>query len=275
MLNPAQPDPQLSTPVWTTPNAGQHITGLPKFLVDLKYLWLEQILEVRTTWYVFLVFSIILPISMVFGFSRMGTGLNDTSSLLYIISGSAIFAVASDGLYTMATRIGSMKKDGTLVYYASLPISKVAFLMAIVFSRLIVTLPGMIAPMLFGHWLYGVDLQLNVWLLFLLPLNALALSAVGLAIGALIDSMDMILMIVNIIMLVLIMAAPVFMPMQSLPVPLQILAYFLPPTYAADALRQALAGTFGTSFYFDVAMLIGITLVSFYVMNRWLSWRQK
>ena len=76
----------------------------------------------------------------------------------------------------MAVRIGSMKKEGMLLYYASLPINKVAFVTAIMLSRLSVTLPGMIAPMLFGTLIYKVDLNFNVWILLLLPLTALALD---------------------------------------------------------------------------------------------------
>src|ERR1043165_3857626 len=134
------------------------IGGLRKFAVDLKYLWLEQMLEIRTIWYWYFIFSLFLPIAMVFGFARIGSGLTDANSLIYIISGSAIFSVANDGLYTMAIRIGSMKKEGMLLYYASLPINKVAFVTAIMVSRLRVTLPGMVAPILFGSLIYKVNL---------------------------------------------------------------------------------------------------------------------
>lgn len=249
------------------------IDGLRKFAVDLKYLWLEQMLEIRTIWYWYFIFSLVLPLSMVFGFARMGSGLTDTASLIYIISGSAIFSVANDGLYTMAVRIGSMKKEGMLLYYASLPISKVAFVAAIMLSRLTVTLPGMLAPMLFGSLLYKVDLHFSLWIILLLPLTALALSAIGMALGSLIHSLEMVQIIVNLLLFVLIMAAPVFIPWQSLPLPLQLFAYILPPSYAADALRHVLSGAIDTAFYIDVLVLSGLTLISFVILNRWLNWR--
>ena len=98
--------------ITNTPMPTARIEGLRKFCVDLKYLWLEQMLEIRTIWYWYLIFSLVLPLAMVFGFTRIGSGLTDTNSLIFIISGSAIFSVANDGLYTMAVRIGSMKKEG-------------------------------------------------------------------------------------------------------------------------------------------------------------------
>src|SRR4051794_24558401 len=85
--------------------------GVRKFLVDLKFLWLEQILEIRATWYWLLTFSLVLPLAMVFGFARIGGMTPDRARLLYVISGAAIFAATNDGLYGLAVRIGSMKQS--------------------------------------------------------------------------------------------------------------------------------------------------------------------
>jgi ABC-2 type transport system permease protein len=243
--------------------------------VDLKYLWLEQMLEIRTLWYWYFVFSLFLPLAMVFGFARMGSGLTDHASLIYIISGSAIFSVANDGLYTVAVRIGSMKKEGMLLYYASLPISKIAFVIATVLARLIVTLPGMLAPLVFGSVVYHVNLEFSLWIVLLLPLVALAMCSIGMALGSFITSLEMIQIIVNMLLFMLVMAAPVFIPVQALPLPLQVIGYLLPPTYAADALRHALNGTIGTAFYTDIAVLVVMIIISFYVLNRWLRWQIK
>lgn len=243
--------------------------------MDLKYLWLEQMLEIRTIWYWYFIFSFFLPLAMVFGFTRMGSGLTDNASLIYVISGSAIFSVANDGLYSVAVRIGSMKKEGMLLYYASLPISKIAFVIATVLARMVVTLPGMLVPLVFGSAVYHVQLEFNLWIVLLLPLMALAMCSIGMALGSFINSLEMIQIIVNLLLFMLVMAAPVFIPMQALPLPLQILGYLLPPTYAADALRHALNGTIGTAFYVDLVVLIAMIIASFYVLNRWLRWRLK
>jgi ABC-2 type transport system permease protein len=232
-------------------------------------------LEIRTIWYWYFIFSLFLPLAMVFGFARMGSGLTDRASLIYIISGSAIFSVANDGLYTVAVRIGSMKKEGMLLYYASLPISKIAFVVAIVLARLVVTLPGMLAPLVFGSVVYHIDLDFSPWIVLLLPLMALAMCSIGMALGSFINSLELIQIVVNMLLFMLVMAAPVFIPMESLPAPMQILGYLLPPTYAADALRHALNQTIGTAFYTDIAVLTGMIILSFFVLNRWLRWQIK
>ena len=244
-----------------------------KFWVDLKYLWLEQMMEIKVSWYWYLLFSLVIPLAMVFGFARFGRGLTDQTSLIYIISGSAIFAVVNDGLYAMAMRLGAMKKEGMLVYYASLPINKVAFVMAIMTSRLLILLPGMIFPILAGSIIYNVHLQLSPWIFVLLPLTALSMSIVGMAVGLMVDNLELTNWIVTSVLFLVVMAAPVFIPISALPVPIQFLSYAFPPSYAADALRRLFVGDMGTTFYLDLAILTLMVAASFYIFRRWSFWR--
>ncbi|MBC7813958.1 MAG: ABC transporter permease [Burkholderiales bacterium] len=248
-------------------------SGMAKFFTDLKYLWLEQILEVRAVWYLYLTFSVLLPFAMIFGFTRMGSGLRDYNSLLYIITGASIFAVTNDGLYTLAVRMTTMKKEGMLLYYASLPISKIAFVMAIILSRLVITLPGMLISIFGGLAMYGAELNFSLWIVVVLVITALALSSIGMALGALVDNVEVIQVVSNVLLFVLIMAAPVFIPYDALPLPLQLASYLFPPTYAAAALRLALSGNIGPEFYGHIAVLLAMTVVSFAILNRWIRWR--
>lgn len=244
-----------------------------KFLVDVYYIWLEQMLEVRAAWGFYAVFALLMPLTMVFGFGRMGSAGSDSAGLLYIISGSAVFSVANEGIAGLAQRVGEMKRDGTLLYYAALPISKAAFILALICSRLVVTLPGMLVALLAGAWLYGIDLAGGPWMLVVLPLTGMALASIGMAVGALMKSFDMIVATTNLLLVVLLMAAPVFIPIEALPWPLRWLGYALPPTYAADAMRLALGGTISTRFYFDIGMLLAMTIGSLATLGRWLRWR--
>jgi ABC-2 type transport system permease protein len=251
------------------------IQGWQKTLVDLKFLILEQLLEIRVTWYWHVIFAVVLPIALVFGFGRVGTGLKDRESLLFIISGAAIFAVANDGLYQMAVRVGVMRKEGIMVYYASLPISRFALTAALVVSRLVVTLPGMVVPIVFGMAIYNVQFEFSPWILLLLPLTALVLSSVGMAVGLLIENLEVMQLIANLLVFILVMGAPVFIPIEALPLPLQMVGYLLPPTYAAAALRLALSGTINGEFFLNLAVLVAMLPVSFWLLNRWLTWRVK
>ncbi len=250
------------------------ITGLQKFFVDCKYLLLEQLLEMAHTWYWHVSFALVLPIAFVFGFGRIGGGNNASpEGLLYVISGAAVFAVANDGLYVLASRIGLMRRDGQLLYYTSLPINRSALFIALIASRLLITLPGMLIPLVFGAWLYDLPLTFSLWLVILFPVAALALSAMGMLLGSVIESLDILYMLTNLILFILVMGAPVFIPMEMLPLPLQIVGYALPPTYVANALRAILTNNIDTVFYANLAVLFGMAIFGFLAVQRWLRWR--
>ena len=273
-LDAAEPDDLEPAPEPVTPApATRRARGPRRALTEFRYLLAEQLLEVRTTWSWHLLLSVLMPAAMVFGLARIGNGLGDATSLLYIVSGAAVFAVATEGIGTLAQRIGMLRKDGMMVYYASLPIGRASFLAAMVSARLLLVLPGLVTPVIAAILLYDADFTLSPALLPVLLVTCLSLSAFGLAIGTLVSSQDLIVVITNLLVFVLLLAAPVLIPAESLPVALRVLGYLLPPTYAADALRQALSGQFGTAFALDMTVLVAMAALGLAVATRWIRWR--
>lgn len=244
-----------------------------KFLIDLWILLLEQLFEIRTTWYWHLLFAVVLPVAMVFGFARIGTATPSRESLVFIVSGAAIFAVVNDGLYAMAIRIGQMRQSGMLLYYATLPIRRTAFIIALMISRLLITMPGMMITLVFGSTLYHLDFSLNMSVILLLLFLGLTFSALGMTLGMWLDNVELIQVVVNLLLFVLIMATPVFIAPQALPGPLQVISLALPPTYAAAALRSMLTGVLDTPFYLNLSVLTAFMFLSFIWLERRGRWQ--
>jgi ABC-2 type transport system permease protein len=246
-----------------------------KGLRDFKYLFLEQVLQLRTTWPFTLSLAVIFPLLILFGFSRIGGQLPDREGLIYIIAGTSVYSMVLEGIFMVSQQTVSLKQQGKFIYYASLPISKIAFVLALLFSRLlIIGLPGMLTPLILGTIFYHIRLEITLlWVLVLLPLTALSLSVVGMCLGLMFDSLEMVGLISTISTCLVFLASPVFIPINNLPLPLQVLGYLLPPTYAADAMRQVLAGAISGQFYLDLALLIGFALISCIGITKWLRWR--
>ncbi|WP_432121835.1 ATP-binding cassette domain-containing protein [Streptomyces sp. S1] len=241
--------------------------------VEFAYLWLEQMLEVRTTWPWTLMFGFLMPLAMVFGLSRIGTAPAGPENMLFITSGAAVFALATEGIATLAQRIGHLKSQGQMLYYASLPIGKASFVAALVCARLVLVAPGLLTPVLAAKYLFGADVVLSPVLLLVLPLAALALAALGLTIGSLIDDVELTVVVTNLLVFVLLLASPVLMPPESLPAPLRLIGVLLPPTYAADGLRLSLAGDLGTDLLVDLLVLTAMAAAGLAAAARWLRWR--
>jgi ABC-2 type transport system permease protein len=246
---------------------------LATFGTSFKYLWFEHMLIVRTSWHVHMVFGIFMPLTMVFGFSRIGSGLTDQSSLLYIASGSGVFSIAALGTTAIAQRIGAIKAEGSMMYYASLPISKVAFVTAFVAARLLLIAPGLLTSLLAVEALYDIKLTLSPALLFVYPLTALPLAALGLVIGSLIDKIELISIVTYMLNFLLLLGAPLLIPIESLPVVLRVISYVMPTSYGADAIRHSVTGDIDGKFALDVAALAVASVASLWIADRALRWR--
>jgi len=277
-LPAAQPVPR--TPPAPTPAAPPRRRSrrglrqrLTTFGTSFKYLWFEHMLIVRTSWHVHIVFGIFMPLTMVFGFSRIGSGLTDQSSLLYIASGSGVFSIAALGTTAIAQRIGAIKAEGSMMYYASLPISKVAFVTAFVAARLLLIAPGLVTSLLAVEVLYDIRLTLSPTLLVVYPLTALPLAALGLVIGSLIDRIELISIVTYMLNFLLLLGAPLLIPLESLPLALRVISYAMPTSYGADAIRHSVTGNIDGTFALDVAVLAAASVAALWIADRALRWR--
>lgn len=249
------------------------IMGFHKFLIDFKYLFLEQVYNLKLNWYWAVIVSLCLPLALVFGFGHIGGTATNPQSLLYIISGSAIMSVATESIVNMAQRLASFKSQGRLTFYASLPISKVAFILALIISRMGLTMVGMLVPLFAAPLIYNVQLDYNLWIVGILLLTSFSLASIGVALGVLVGDPDLTGQLGNLLLILLLLASPIFIPSSNLFLPFQVIGYLLPPTYAAEALRLAFLSNFNTSFYLDLGMLVVLMLMSFFLIKRYLHWR--
>ncbi|WP_307822074.1 ABC transporter ATP-binding protein/permease [Streptomyces coffeae] len=266
----------------TGPRSGKHRrvrvrlpfrARLARFGTSFKYLWFEHMLNIRTTWHIHMVFGIVMPLAMVFGFSRIGSGLTDNQSLYYIASGSGVFTIAALGTSAIAQRMGDIKAEGLMLYYASLPISKVAFVTAFIASRLLLIAPGLVTSLVSVRLMYDLQLTLSPLLLIVYPVTTLPLAAMGLVIGSLIDRTELIALVANVLNFILLLGAPLIIPSQALPLPLRALSYVMPTTYGADAIRRSVSDTVDTTFAIDIGVLAVMTVLALGLANRMLRWR--
>jgi ABC-2 type transport system permease protein len=231
-----------------------------------------QVRELRTWGPITAFFTMVFPLLMLFGFGMIGGGVAP-SGLVYVVTGSAIVSLVTISITAMSQDLGTMRQNGAFQYYASLPISKTALLGAILTVRVLTTLPGLGLTLTVGSWLYGLQPNPNAAVLLLLPLTVLALCGVGAAIGTLITDFRIVALVSQVAFVVAMFASPVLIPEDNLPVPLQLVGYLLPPTYAADGLRRALFGISDERLLLDLLVLTACAAGSLLGIARGLKWR--
>ena len=245
---------------------------MARYWLEFRLLFAVQMLEEWVMWTLTLFFTTFFPLFMVFGFGAVGSG-QTRDGLLYVITGSTVVSLVTVGITMVSQQLSWMKQQGVFLYYASLPISKISLLLAVMASRLILQLPGIVVALLGGTLLYGFHISPNPLLLVILPLTALALSGVGAAIGLVLPSPQLVSLVSQVAIILVLFGAPVLIPLDHLPLPLQWFGLLLPPTYAADALRRALAGVSDAHLALDIGVLALFAAGSLAVVTRGLEWR--
>ncbi len=245
---------------------------MKRFWMEVRYLFTIQILEERGWLAGTIFFTTIFPLLLVFGLGIIGSG-QTKEGLTYIITGSTISSLTFVGITMVGQSLGWMKDRGDFLYYASLPISKSSLIVAVMTSKLVLQLPGIIAAMVGGTLMYDLNFKPNPLVLVILPLTALALSGLGAAIGLLSPSYQLVNIFSQVAGITVMFAAPVMIPWESLPKVLQWFGWLLPPSYAADALRRAVLGINDSRLMLDLAVLAACAIFSIIGVTKGLRWR--
>lgn len=242
-----------------------------KHVRDTLYLLWTQILNIRTGWVWYFFLSSFIPLlTLFFLFMILGYQINIA---IYVVTGNVVFAVVLGSLNTLAEQMGWMKQNRFFEHYAALPISKLSLITALVTRCTLFSFPPMIAVLLIGKLLFKLPIVLHPMLLVIFVLSGFALSGIGAFIGITSKDSNKANITVRVVFPILVFAAPVMIPMESLPRILQYTSYLLPTTYIANLFRATLSGNFNGNFFLDMFVILMFTFVSLYLVARKFDWR--
>jgi ABC-2 type transport system permease protein len=235
-----------------------------RLLLSLQYS------EYRANAVVFVAFGMVMPLGIFWILDQyVGVG----PQAVWLLAGNMVLSVCYGSVNFALQRVGFMKMQGEMDYYATLPVGKGVFVAAIFVLGLLSALPGLLTSMLIGKWMLHLPFARMLWALPLALLAAASLTVIGAAIGALGRTMGHITLSSSMMYVVVTFLCPVMLPVEKMPLPLAITAYVLPPGQAAIALTQALTGTFGVRFWVLTGLLcVWLLLASVFGVAK-LEWR--
>ena len=246
--------------------------SLIHFLQNYLHLTAVIVLEFRQWLAMILSISVLLNLGMVFAFSFI-SGSRDPELGRHFVSGAAVMSLVTLGVMMVAQDMAQSRRNGAILYYASLPISKTAFILAVVTGNGIAAVPGMIITLLVGSWYFGFSLTINPLIFAVVPLSAISLAGVGAAIGLGIPNWRVAGLVAQATMFFIMFFAPVMIPLDRLPSILQLTGKILPPTYAAQAFRATLQPEITVGLLTDLAILAVFGLGSLAIVAKTLKWR--
>lgn len=241
--------------------------------VQLVDLFLMELTNWRWSWRSAILTGMVAPILSIVA---LGIFARDSGkeTLAYILTGNVVLSLMFENLSKVSSRFTYMRFMGTLDYFATLPINRYSLVIAIVLSFLLLSLPSLIVTICFGSFFLNVPITLNPVIFIVIPFCAIPLAGIGALIGSNArtpQEADSFSLLATMVMLFI---GPVIIPGDRLPNIMLLIGHLSPATYAASALRQTLLEPLNWQIIYNLAALVGLSIVFFWIASLKMDWRQ-
>lgn len=238
--------------------------------VQLFDLLLIQLTNWRWSWTGTIVFSILSPIFLILVLGLFA----ERQDLGYILTGNMVLALLLDGLSKISGHFSFMRTNGTLDYFATLPINRALFVLATLLAFLLLALPSVVVTLLLGAFILGIPLSISPLVVPVVVLISATLAGLGAMIALVVRTPDQVNSLSLLATLVLFGLGPVLIPADRLPDIILTTSLFSPTTYAASALRQTVLGVSDRiPLGVDLLVLAAISVVLLLLVSTRLDWR--
>jgi len=244
------------------------------FPVQLVDLVLIELSNWRWCWRSLVVVGALVPLFGMVGLSIYARDLGP-QALNTIYSGSLVMSLMLGNLGSIQSHVVFMRFQGTLDFFATLPIHRFTLLLAIIVAFFLISLPALLALLIIGSALLKVSLAPHPLLLLVIPLCVVPMSAVGALIGVNVESPQQGNSLSILTTFLFAGLGPVLFPAERLPEILRLIGEINPAARAASALRQTLIGPLDEQIILDLAIVIGFTLCVLFLVGKKLDWRAR
>ena len=239
---------------------------------EIRILFAIQFAEVRDEWIWVVLMASIFPFTVLLFFRFFTPGATE-AEVMRIITGNMVFAMVIMGVNNMAQEVARQREKGHFSFYASLPISRINFVMAIFVRGFLTCLPSVVILGGLAQVVYGVAFHYSPAMVPVFAVSLLACTAFGSLLGFLSPSPVTANIAAQFFMMFVSFMTPVLLTPEMLPDVLRIVGYVFPTTYIAAALRIVLSEGWTSEVAKYFAILVLYVCGAFYVISWKLDWR--
>jgi ABC-2 type transport system permease protein len=202
----------------------------------------------------------LFSLGIVLGYPLMFPAM-DRTAIYLIATGAPAVSMILVGLVALPQAVGEQKTEGSLAYMRSLPVPRLAYLVADLTVWLAIVVPGVILGVLVSAWVFGLHLQVSLLVVPAVLMVALTATCVGYAIASLLPYMLTVIVTQAVVVLVFMFSPLTFLP-DRLPGWLEAIHRVLP----IQAMGEVTRGTIASN-EFGLAMGAFLTLGIWCVMG--------
>jgi ABC-2 type transport system permease protein len=185
----------------------------------------------------------------------------DKSSIYLIATGAPAISMISVGLVGLPQTVGQERTEGSLAYMRSLPVPRLAYLMADLTVWLAIVIPGVILGVVVGAWRFGLDLQVSPLVIPAVLMVAVTSACIGYAIASVLPYMLTVIITQAMVVFVFMFSPLTFLP-DKLPGWLEVIHRILPIQAMGEVTRGTLAAN-----QFGLPMAAFVTLAVWCVIG--------
>lgn len=228
--------------------------------------------NIRNEWYFHVILGPMFPLAMLV-FLRLAGAIQDPATGLYMAAGNAILVLIMGPMQSLCNDMAIARQRNDLDYFATLPFSKLQLILAFTAVASIFTIPSMLITITIGAVWLGFPVAFNPLILLVMVIAGISMAVIGEFMGVNARNILHANMMNSISMLVIMFMSPVIIPRQNMPLVMRITSRILPPSYAADGFRAALAGSYGWDVWFNTGMLLLFGVAFLFLATKKLDWR--
>jgi ABC-2 type transport system permease protein len=213
-----------------------------------------QLLRYRKLIVMLALIQLALGVGVIYGLSFLVPHIT-AQVALYFSTGAPTLNLILMGLTGLPQDTAQARTSGRFEYVASLPVPRLAPMLADVTMWLLIQLPGTVLTLVVAWIRFGVALHVGVLVVPAVVLVAVTAAAVGYAMAVSLPPAAT-SQVSSFVSIALLLFSPINFPLSRLPVWLQDVHRGLPVAYMADIMRGGLTGHYGA----NAALAFGVVI---------------
>ncbi len=164
----------------------------------------------------------------------------DELTILFLATGAPAVTLITMGVVVLPQVVAQSKLEGSLEFMRSLPVPRMAFLMADLSVWLAVVLPGVVFGVAVGAWAFDLALSISILFVPAVLLVVTTAAAVGYAMASVLPPM-MAMLLSQVLVFGVLLFSPINYPAERLPEWMQTVHSILPVQAMGEVVRGSLA----------------------------------
>jgi ABC-2 type transport system permease protein len=192
----------------------------------------------------------------------------------FLVPGLIGFAALTSPMFAMVNISSTYRRDKVFKLLSLTPLTKTEWLLSKIIWYIGTTAVSFLLMSVVGIYGFGAHIAFNWGIAMFLIVGPFFFVSLGMLVGTVSNSPESAAVVGNLVTFPMMFLSGTFFPVQSMPMYLQGIAHVLPLFYLIDGLTNVMIyGNFGPA-YFDVALLVVISVVVFALAVRFFRWRE-